>query len=236
MCRAVYRISGCPAEGARKDENYGKEVSDEVAGSRTGWVIIVLAVAAALSNASCDRKRQVCLKLEAKVIENYRERADFWACLLDRSIDIARANNRNRPNKEDVDSGCRSLGGEVIEREDPDTACQKEDAERGVFVILFDDMDGDGYEHRHYGDGPRIPPEIWSQPSILLSMEESAALCQDYGGVWVDGATPYCRLSAAGIAVVTEDLNEDGLIGSDEAHCESLDENGEPSGEQVACF
>jgi hypothetical protein len=200
------------------------------------WVIIVLAVAAALSSASCDMKKRVCLKLEAKVIENYRERADFWACVLDRALRIARENNRNRPNKEDADSACRSMGGEVIEREDPDTACQKEDAEQNVIVIVFDDMDRDGYEHPYYGDDRRIPPEIWSQPSILLSMEESAALCQYYGGVWVEGATPYCRLSAAGIAVVTEDLNEDGLIGSDEAHCESLDENGEPSGEQVACF
>jgi hypothetical protein len=200
------------------------------------WVIIVLAVAEALSSASCERKKQACLKLEAKVLENYRERAEFLACLLDRAGKGARANNRNRPNKEDADSACRSMGGEVIEREDPDTACQKEDAEQDVIVIVFDDMDGNGYEHPYYGDDPPIPPEIWSEPSILLSMEESAALCQDYGGVWVDGATPYCRLSAAGIAVVTEDLNEDGLIGSDEAHCESLDENGEPSGEQVACF
>lgn len=199
------------------------------------WITMALAMVAIFTASSSCEKPDVCLIRAYNDLENYKQRVEWRECLVGKAKKAGEANGRNRPNKDDVNRACRDMGGEVIDVEDKDTACQK-DADGGVFVVMYLDIDGDGYEDPSYGDPPSENPEITEDPPILLTPVEAEALCEEWNGTWVDGASPFCRLSSEGIAVVTEDANEDGKIGSQEAHCEGLDGNGDPSGEQVACF
>jgi hypothetical protein len=79
------------------------------------------------------------------------------------------------------------------------------------------------------------PWEPMPCPFSTMSLAEEE--CTEEGGIWTSQSQTraYCAFPAGGVAVVVHDDDGDGLIYNTEFHCEGLNEEGLPDGQEIEC-
>ncbi|MHA2621007.1 MAG: hypothetical protein V2G42_06540 [bacterium JZ-2024 1] len=85
--------------------------------------------------------------------------------------------------------------------------------------------------------------EMWCQdseglhgPCQVVTYDDAAVICSEEGGAWSQTENGYeCRMTAHGFSQLFHDGNGDGYVALEDYHCETLNENGEPSGSVVTC-
>ncbi len=113
------------------------------------------------------------------------------------------------------------------------------------------DRNGDG-KYKAKGDPDELDeskrPEVWCQNKQsdgtwkngscpFATMQTAETECTVNEGSWsrLSPTQACCAFPAGDLAVLIHDDNEDRLIYNTEFHCEGLNENGEPDGQEITC-
>lgn len=103
--------------------------------------------------------------------------------------------------------------------------------------MVFEDKNGDSVVKK-------ADQEIWCsaiedhqqvQACEMVTVADAEEACSLQGGEWVSPETNSYRCDFADGTYIIEDADANGLIDLPEYHCESVDENGEPTGNEVVC-